>query len=176
MPSSRLQFASVALRFACLGSWLVGAPVISHAATAGATFTDPCGTATASREVTASDLAPGLWRLVGGDASAVFPYDPAHFVGPPVPLAILFAPAPAPVMAGMRIELEPGATPVATRGIAPKPEPIVRYEDVISRLVPVRHPDGSLSVDLTGITMADTEAWIDADGVHFTDGVMPVVR
>jgi hypothetical protein len=124
------------------------------------------------------DLTPGLWRLAAGDGTPVYPYDPAHFVGPPVPLAILFAPAPAPIKAGMRIELEPGAAPVASRGVAPPAEPVIRYSDVFDRLTPVRHADGSLSIDLTNIYMTDVEAWIDADGVHVAEpgATLPVVR
>jgi hypothetical protein len=124
------------------------------------------------------DLTADLWRLAAGQGTPVFPYDPTHFVGPPVPLAILFAPTVAPVSAGMRIELEPGATPVASRGVAPPAAPMVRYQDVFDRLTPVRRADGSLMIDLTGITMVDAGAWIDADGVHVAEPgqTIPVVR
>ena len=139
----------------------------------------PCApAATPQGAATAPDLSAGLWRLAAGDGSPVYPYDPARFVGPPVPLAILFAPATPAISAGMRIELEPGAAPATSRGVAPPARPMIRYEDVFDRLVPVRHADGSLSIDLTGVTMTDVEAWIDGDGVHVAEPgwTLPVVR
>jgi hypothetical protein len=113
-----------------------------------------------------------------GAGTPVYPYDPARFVGPPVPLAILFAPVAPPISAGMRIELEPGGTPVASRGVAPPAEPMIRYQDVFNRLKSVHRADGSWMIDLTGVYMADVRAWIDAGGVHVVEPgqTTPVVR
>jgi hypothetical protein len=177
MPSSRLQFASVALRLGCLSVLLLGSARVACASDSAAPGAPPCAVA-ATPETSTPDLTDGLWRLAGGDASPVYPYDPATFVGPLVPLAVLFAPAPAPIAAGMRIELEPGARPATSRGVAPAEVPLVRYADVFDRLTPVRHADGSLSIDLTGITMTEAQAWIDADGVHLMEPgqTRPVLR
>lgn len=175
MPSSYLQFARAGACGACLILFLTSLP--THAASAGS----GCGTAVPG--VAASppgggsecDLRADLWRLASGDPTRKFPFDPATFVGPPVPLAILYAPAPtmAPLTAGMRAEIEPGAGPLPARAMAPPAEKITRYSEVFSKLTPVRRSDGSLYIDLTGVYMSDIEAWIDADGVHLSEDGTP---
>lgn len=135
---------------------------------ASAAHGDPVRTAAASGGAVDPALEAALWRLVGGHAE-VAPFDPASFVGPPAPLGILFAPAATPFAAGMRIQLEAPLHPAGPPAPAPRPEPIVYLSDVYSRLVPVRHPDGSLTVDLTGIVVVDARADRDAAGLHVGD-------
>src|SRR5262249_36575415 len=89
-------------------------------------------------------------------------------VGPPCPLAILYAPAP--FSAGMRVTLEVPLHPAGPPPPAPKVEPMPRWSDVYSRLVPVRHADGSLTLDLDGLTIVDARAVRDAHGVHVVEG------
>ncbi|MFI5371737.1 MAG: hypothetical protein ACHQ52_09270 [Candidatus Eisenbacteria bacterium] len=177
MPSLHLQFARATARIACLV--LLSAVLPTGASSAGATHDTPgaCAGVTDSAPTTGVDVRPGLWRLVSGDRTPVVPYDPTTFIGPPAPLALLFAPAA--MTAGMRIEIEPGTGPAPSTGVAPPAEKLIRYADVFSKLVPVRHPDGSVSIDLTGVYMTDIDAWIDVDGVHLSEdgaSTAPVVR
>jgi hypothetical protein len=160
MPRIRLPFAIPTHLVAGLGLCAV---TVSGALAAGAPSAPVTGAA--------------VWRLAMGHAETA-PVDPT-FVGPPVPLAILFAPAATansraasgvPFGAGMRIEREPVSAPFGPAVLAPPAEPTTRWADVFSRLTPVRHPDGSLSLDLTGITIVDARAWRDAHGVHWSDG------
>ena len=163
MPRVPMQLAIGAQFLACLGL-LALAPV----ARAGCQAEDGAAAAVESTPA----LTEALWRLAGG-AAAVAPHDPATFIGPPVPLAILYAPAAPVTSAGLRVELEVAGTPAGPPAPAPGSEPITRWSDVYSRLVPVRHADGSLSIDLSGITLVDLHAWRDARGVHLAEGDAP---
>lgn len=163
MPRPRLQFAIAAL--------LVAAPLTPIPATAAGGDERPACAAAPAIAVT-PEVTDALWRLAAG-RDVMAPYDAASFVGPPVPLAILYAPPASSIHPGVRIEIEPPLAPAGPPAPAPPADRLTRLDDVRARLVPVQHPDGSVWIDLTGITIVDMRAVIGADGMWLGEGASP---
>lgn len=104
-------------------------------------------------------------------ALPVAPFDPATFVGPPVPLGILFAPATPPATGGLRYEPAGSDAPApATANAAalrPAIGPGVRMvwdPEIQSQLREVPAPGGGYMVDLLGAYLDFATITIGPDG------------
>ncbi|NOT34019.1 MAG: hypothetical protein HOP12_07605 [Candidatus Eisenbacteria bacterium] len=105
--------------------------------------------------------------------AGMWPYDPATLVGPPVPFAILLAPAAAPTAtpaaAGMRYELDPErasgpARHPLTSASAESNLRLLSTPGVHESLRAFALPGGGFMVDLTGIFSDYAILRIDANG------------